>query len=117
MSSSAQHVRHDVAPAKTPELTLVTSPSAAPPATPTVSSRSAASRWPARLRAAASVTIPPIVTLAILIGIWQIACSEPGSSLPTPSAVVTETWELIAHPWYDNGGIDKGIGWHLIASL
>jgi nitrate/nitrite transport system permease protein len=71
----------------------------------------------ARLRELASVVIPPILTLAVLIGIWQALCSDPSSSLPSPKTVVTDTWELIIHPFYDNGGIDKGLFWHLLASL
>ena len=31
--------------------------------------------------------------------------------------MVADTWELIIHPLYDNGGNDKGLFWHLLASL
>ncbi|HWN37556.1 MAG TPA: nitrate ABC transporter permease, partial [Gammaproteobacteria bacterium] len=34
-----------------------------------------------------------------------------------PSRVVSETWELIVDPFYDRGGIDKGLFWHIYASL
>jgi nitrate/nitrite transport system permease protein len=119
MSSTANTVQHDIAYAPAhhdPQLTLVKAPVATTSAlAPTP--RMAPSRALARLRSTASVVVPPIVTLAMLIVLWQLACSSPGSSLPAPSAVVTDTWELIAHPWYDNGGIDKGMGWHLAASL
>ena len=37
--------------------------------------------------------------------------------LPPPSKVVADTWELIVNPLYDNGGNDKGLFWHLFASL
>src|SRR5687768_5906828 len=70
-----------------------------------------------RLIEVAKVVIPPLVTLAVLIGIWQLATSAPGSSLPSPTTVVTDTWQLIVDPFYDNGGIDKGLFWHLLASL
>jgi nitrate/nitrite transport system permease protein len=63
------------------------------------------------------VVLPPLLTLALLILIWELACSAPGSSLPAPSQVVSDTWELIVHPLYDNGGIDRGLFWHLLASL
>jgi nitrate/nitrite transport system permease protein len=66
---------------------------------------------------AAQNVVPPLITLALLIGIWELACSSPGASLPPPSQVVTDTWELIVHPLYDNGGIDRGLFWHLFASL
>jgi nitrate/nitrite transport system permease protein len=66
---------------------------------------------------AAKTIVPPLITLAILVGIWELACSSPGASLPAPSQVVRDTWELIIHPFYDNGGIDRGLFWHLFASL
>jgi nitrate/nitrite transport system permease protein len=74
-------------------------------------------KWLAHARETAAVVVPPVITLALLIGLWQILCSDPSSSLPSPKTVVTDTWELIIHPFYDNGGIDKGLFWHLLASL
>ena len=70
-----------------------------------------------RLGEAAKLILPPIMTLAVLIGIWQLATSAPGSSLPSPTTVVSDTWELIVDPFYDHGGLDKGLFWHLLASL
>ena len=107
MSSTAHSVQRELDVASDthePQLKLVQSPAVVPVA-PTAAARPAPSRWRGRVQATASVVIPPVITLAILIGVWQLACSAPGSSLPTPTAVVAETWELIAHPWYDNGGI------------
>jgi nitrate/nitrite transport system permease protein len=72
---------------------------------------------PERLRALAGTVVPPLVALAILVGLWQVLCSIPGALLPPPSQVVTDTWELIVDPFFDNGGIDKGLFWHLAASL
>jgi len=60
----------------------------------------------------------PLVTVLVVIGaIWQIACSRPGSALPAPSAVWTTSYELITNPFYDRGGLDKGLFWHIQASL
>ena len=70
-----------------------------------------------RLIEVAKVMVPPIVTLALLLGLWQLATSAPGSSLPSPITVVSDTWELIVDPFYDHGGLDKGLFWHLLASL
>ncbi|MBP7337027.1 nitrate ABC transporter permease [Niveispirillum sp.] len=61
--------------------------------------------------------LPLIVALVTLLGIWELACRGAGSSLPPPSRVVTDTWELIIDPFFDNGGVDKGLFWHLAASL
>ena len=64
-----------------------------------------------------SHVVPPLVIIGILLLIWQMLGSRPGAALPPPTKVVQDTWELILHPWYDNGGNDVGIGWQLLASL
>jgi nitrate/nitrite transport system permease protein len=71
----------------------------------------------ARLAAAATIVVPPLITIFLLIGLWQLATSAPGSSLPSPATVLADTWPMIVDPFYDNGGLDKGLFWHLLASL
>src|SRR5205085_10643937 len=61
--------------------------------------------------------IPPLVVLALLLLFWELACRRAGSALPPPSRVFNETRELIFDPFFDRGGIDKGLFWHLSASL
>jgi nitrate/nitrite transport system permease protein len=61
--------------------------------------------------------VPPLLILALLLVVWQALGSRPGAALPAPSKVVQDTWELIAHPFYDRGGNDVGIAWQLLASL
>ena len=61
--------------------------------------------------------IPPVVVLIAFLVIWEMLCSRPGAGLPPPSRVVTEAWDIIAHPFYDNGGTDKGLFWHIAASI
>src|ERR1051325_11012861 len=61
--------------------------------------------------------IPPLIVLALLLLFWEIACRRAGSALPPPSRVFKETRELIFDPFFDRGGIDKGLFWHLSASL
>ena len=74
-------------------------------------------RLVAGLQGLASRVIPPILAMIALLLVWQISCSGQGASLPPPSKVFTDTWYLIAHPFFDNGGVDKGLFWHLLASL
>ena len=62
-------------------------------------------------------TLPPLVAVAAIVGLWQLLCAAPDASLPPPSRVVAETWELIVDPFYDRGGIDKGLFWHIYASI
>jgi nitrate/nitrite transport system permease protein len=61
--------------------------------------------------------VPPLVIIGVLVLVWQALGSRPGAALPAPSKVVQDTWELIVHPFYDNGGNDVGIAWQLLASL
>ena len=63
--------------------------------------------------------VSPLIALFILLAIWQVLASIPGlTTLPTPVRVVQETWmPLIAYPFYDRGGTDKGLFWQVMASL
>jgi nitrate/nitrite transport system permease protein len=65
----------------------------------------------------ASRVLPPLITLILIVGLWQFLCSSPGSSLPAPSKILSSSWELITNPFYDRGNLDKGLFWHLLASL
>ena len=51
------------------------------------------------------------------LGLWELLCSAPDASLPPPSRVVADTWELIVDPFFDRGGVDKGLFWHIYASV
>jgi nitrate/nitrite transport system permease protein len=60
---------------------------------------------------------PPIVVVGLVLLVWELLCRRAGATLPPPSQVLADTWELIVDPFYDRGGIDKGLFWHLSASL
>ncbi len=74
-----------------------------------------------RLRTRANLVavrvLPPLIVVGAMLMLWELLCSQPGASLPPPSRVLDETWELIVDPFYDRGGIDKGLFWHMSASL
>jgi len=70
-----------------------------------------------RTRDRAAEILPFIVTLAVLLGLWELLCAHPGAALPAPSQVLSDSWELIAHPFYVNSGNDVGLGWQIWASL
>ncbi|WP_425374024.1 nitrate ABC transporter permease [Phyllobacterium bourgognense] len=74
-------------------------------------------RFPQWLSALAGHILPPLVTLAFLLVLWEVICSSPTASVPPPSRVVSETWELIVHPFYVGQGVDQGLFWHIFASL
>jgi nitrate/nitrite transport system permease protein len=61
--------------------------------------------------------VPPLIVVALLMLFWELVCRRAGSTLPPPSKVFKDTKELIFDPFFDRGGIDKGLFWHLSASL
>jgi bicarbonate transport system permease protein len=61
--------------------------------------------------------VPPLVAIVIFLLVWQIFSLTPGATLPGPIKVVQDTWILIGWPFYDRGGIDKGLFWQVFASL
>jgi nitrate/nitrite transport system permease protein len=70
-----------------------------------------------RLRAFASVTLPPFITLAIILMIWQIGFGRPGATLPSPLQVWKEAKDLIVDPFFITGPQDIGLGWRVLTSL
>ena len=74
-------------------------------------------RGRALMRGLAARLLPPLLMISILLALWQLLASHPASTLPPPTKVLTDSWELIADPFYDRGGLDKGLFWHLVASL
>ncbi|HLP87585.1 MAG TPA: nitrate ABC transporter permease [Nostocaceae cyanobacterium] len=60
---------------------------------------------------------PPVIAILIFLALWQLFSWTPGATLPGPIKVVEDTWILILYPFYDRGGIDKGLFWQILASL
>jgi len=69
------------------------------------------------LKSVGSNVLPPLICLAILLTAWQIACMGKGSPLPPPTVVVSTTWDLIIHPFYNHGTSDIGLGLRVLVSL
>ncbi|MBI2714041.1 MAG: nitrate ABC transporter permease [Rhizobiales bacterium] len=61
--------------------------------------------------------LPPLIVVALGLLVWELLCRKTGATLPPPSRVFKDTYELIVDPFFDRGGIDKGLFWHLSASL
>jgi nitrate/nitrite transport system permease protein len=98
---------------------LVPAPTAAAKVLPLRPPRHTSSldRLASRAAAVAARVVPPLVVIALTLIVWEMLCGRPGATLPPPSRVVKDTWELIVDPFYDRGGLDKGLFWHLSASL
>ena len=74
-------------------------------------------RVTAVLGKAAVHVVPPVLVIVLLLAVWELLCRKAGATLPPPSRILRDTWELIVDPFYDRGGLDKGLFWHLSASL
>ncbi len=70
-----------------------------------------------KLAEIAKQVVPPLLVLAVFVAIWEIWGNQPGATLPAPSTVWAQSRDLIVDPFYDRGGLDKGLFWHLLASL
>ena len=90
---------------------------AAPVVTMTPKQAPPAEKYAKMAREVAVRVVPPLIVLALLMLFWELVCRRTGSTLPPPSKVFKDTKELILDPFFDHGGIDKGLFWHLSASL
>lgn len=75
----------------------------------------------ARVLPALSMTaarvLPPLVTLALLLIVWQMLCSRPGATLPAPTKIWSDARDLIVDPFFVAGPQDIGLGWRVLTSL
>ncbi len=61
--------------------------------------------------------VPPVLGLALLIGIWAVLTLKTSSGIPTPLQTWDAAVKLFADPFYRNGPNDQGIGWNILFSL
>lgn len=97
---------------------------ATPASAPTVAAVAAAPAKPPRLpelgrraKAVAGVVLPPVLTVLVALALWQALVGDSYAGLPSPKQVWLESKDLILKPFYDNGGVDKGLFWHVFTSL
>ena len=89
---------------------------AAEPGQPAKPSVARPPRWQPDLRAWTMAVLPPLLGLALLIGVWALA-TRGGGAIPTPAATFDAAVKLFADPFYRNGPNDQGIGWNILSSL
>jgi bicarbonate transport system permease protein len=65
------------------------------------------------------VIVPPILGILGFLLAWQLSASLGLTKLPGPLSLFTEerTRDLLLYPFYDRGGLDKGLFWQTMASL
>lgn len=69
------------------------------------------------LSAIAVRTVPPLVMLILILGVWQILCMKPGATLPSPTRIWAEARDLIVDPFFVAGPQDIGLGLRVLTSL
>jgi nitrate/nitrite transport system permease protein len=70
-----------------------------------------------RLSAFAAAVLPPLVTLSLLLIVWEMLCNRPGATLPAPTKIWSEARDLIVDPFFVTGPQDIGLGWRVLTSL
>jgi bicarbonate transport system permease protein len=62
---------------------------------------------------------PPTIAILIFLAVWEALSQSGVTLLPGPSSLFTNerTRTLLFFPFYDRGGIDKGMFWQTLASL
>jgi nitrate/nitrite transport system permease protein len=69
------------------------------------------------LSGVAGRVLPPLVTLLAVLAIWELLCNRPGSTLPAPSQIWQDAYDLIIDPFFVVGPQDIGLGWRVLTSL
>uniref|UniRef100_E6PMQ3 Nitrate transporter component n=1 Tax=mine drainage metagenome TaxID=410659 RepID=E6PMQ3_9ZZZZ len=77
---------------------------------------SADDRKRARNRRIVLALVAPLAGLALLLLVWELA-AEHSAQFPSPLVTWKSAQKVFAHPFYNNGPNDVGIGWNLLASL
>jgi nitrate/nitrite transport system permease protein len=65
----------------------------------------------------AVLVVPPLVTLGLILAVWQVLCMQPGATLPSPSKIWVDAHDLIVDPFFVAGPQDIGLGWRILVSL
>ncbi|MBH8556105.1 nitrate ABC transporter permease [Nostocaceae cyanobacterium CENA357] len=59
----------------------------------------------------------PLCGISSILLLWHLLSLSPDTSLPSPITVINNTRELIINPFFNYGGLNKGLFWLLLASL
>jgi len=121
MVSAVFHAPVDTTPVPLPAK-VIESPRAATPrshrlaaGTPQ-STASPAARMPFDWRGLWLKVLPPVVGVALLVGIWGLLTLK-STTFPTPGQTFDAAVKLFADPFYRKGPNDQGIGWNILSSL
>lgn len=86
------------------------------PAAPAVKPAAPAGRGGEWLRAVLRAVLPPVIGMALLIGLWHLGTLN-GGGIPSPARTWDAAVALFSDPFYQAGPNDQGIGWNVLSSL
>ena len=61
--------------------------------------------------------LPPVLGLALLIGLWALVSITTKGSIPSPLETGRQAIEVFSDPFYRKGPNDQGVGWNVLMSL
>ncbi len=61
--------------------------------------------------------LPPVMGLALLVGLWAVVSISTGSSIPSPLETAQQAIQVFGDPFYRKGPNDQGVGWNVLMSL
>ena len=76
-----------------------------------------ARRKPGLVGDVAASVLPPVIVILLTLVVWQLLCGDPASLFPGPLSIWEQSRELIVDPFFNRGGVDKGLFWHVSTSL
>ena len=71
----------------------------------------------ASLKHTLSRVVPPLMGLALLIGVWSVVSIANTNNFPSPIDTLWQAVDVFSHPFYSNGPNDQGVGWNVWSSL
>jgi nitrate/nitrite transport system permease protein len=87
------------------------------PATDRKASEIAMTKIPYDWRSMWLKIVPPLMGMALLVGIWQLIAMGSKGTFPTPFDTGVQAIDIFSKPFYSNGPNDQGIGWNIWSSL
>jgi len=73
--------------------------------------------WRGAARDIWAAVLPPVMGLALLIGLWAIVSTVTKGSIPSPLDTGKQALDVFADPFYRKGPNDQGVGWNVLSSL
>ena len=61
--------------------------------------------------------MPPLLGVALLIGIWSLVSITTKGSIPSPYETGLQAIDVFSDPFYRKGPNDQGVGWNVLMSL